>query len=220
GRYLPGSVWHLLGRVYLGQRAGVGRGSGALGVVLEQSLQLLGALLLVTLTLPFWPAGSAVRSWAWLAALVPLGFIGIHPALFFPLLNRTLTLIGREPVPPTLRYRTMLGYLTRYLSIHLANGLALGFAVLALGMPLSIIPAVVGAALFAWTVGYLTVLAPGGLGLREWLVTAVLGPLLGLEVAAAGAILWRAANIVTEALGAVGFDLLGRVIGSNGIGKT
>jgi hypothetical protein len=211
GRYLPGSVWHLVGRVVMGQGAGVSRTSGALGVLLEQSLQLLSALLIVGLSLPFWPADSYVYSWSWIVLFVPLGLIVIHPRLFFPLLNMLLTRIGREAMPATLSYRTMLRYTIYYLLVHLMNGLTLAFSVLALDAQLTIVPAVIGGALFAWTVGYLTIIAPGGLGMREWLVTEALAPVIGRERAAIGALLWRLANIFTEALGAIIFDLLWRV---------
>ena len=65
-------------------------------------------------------------------------------------------------------------------------------------------------ALFAWTVGYLTIFSPGGLGLRELLVTEALGPVVGREVAAVAALLWRLANLLTEALGALLFEFLWR----------
>nr|MBA3533652.1 flippase-like domain-containing protein [Ardenticatenales bacterium] len=117
-RYLPGSVWHLVGRVYLTQQAGGSRTNGVLGVLLEQGLQLLSALLLVALTLPFWPSESPVRAQSWLLLLIPVGLVGIHPRLFFPLMNRALALLGREPLPAALRYRQMLGYLLSYLGVH------------------------------------------------------------------------------------------------------
>jgi hypothetical protein len=69
----------------------------------------------------------------------------------------------------------------------------------------------VGAALFAWTAGYLWILAPGGLGVREVLVTAALAPLVGAEIAAVAAVLWRAENVLTEMAGAAGFHLVWRV---------
>lgn len=214
GRYLPGSVWHLVGRVMMGQGAGVNRAAGALGVLLEQGLQLLAALLIVGASLPFWPAGSVVRAWAWVALLVPLGFLVIHPRLFFPLLNGVLRRLGRTPVPATLGYGAMVRYTLYYVLVHLANGAALACAVVALRGPLPVVPAVVGGALFAWTVGYLTIFSPGGLGLRELLVTEALGPVVGREVAAVAALLWRLANLLTEALGALLFEFLWRRVGT------
>jgi len=202
GRYLPGSVWHLVGRVELGRGAGVARASGTLGVVLEQGLQVLAALLIVAASLPFWPASSIVRQWAWLALLVPVGLVAMHPRVFYPVLSWGLRRAGRQPLPVSLDYRHLMGYTAAYLLVHLANGLALAFAAVALGAPLTAVPAMVGAALFAWTAGYLWILAPGGLGVREVLVTAALAPLVGAEIAAVAAILWRLANVVTELLGA------------------
>jgi hypothetical protein len=211
GRYLPGSVWHLLGRIYLGQKAGMTRRDGALSLMVEQGLQFLAALIITTLSLPFWPEGSVVYRWAWLALLVPLGVAVSHPRIYFPVMNRLLTLMGREPVQATIPFGAMLRTLSFYIVVHLMNGLALVCVALALGVSASLAPAVVGAALFAWTVGFLTVVAPGGLGVREWLVTLVLSPLTGRDAAFASALLWRAANVLTEALAALVFDLLWRM---------
>ncbi|HYN88050.1 MAG TPA: YbhN family protein [Ardenticatenaceae bacterium] len=207
-RYLPGSMWHLVGRVYLGGEAGVSRATGALSVLLEQGLQLLAAILLVALTLPFWPPDTPVRRFAWLFAFVPLGLVAMYPRFFFPLLNHALRLLRREPVPASLRYRDLLAYLGLYLVTHLSNALALLFAVRALGAEWRTAPAVIGAGMVAWTIGVVSLLTPGGLGLREGLVTALLAPILGVDVAAVGALLWRAANILTEALGVVLFNAL------------
>jgi hypothetical protein len=212
GRYLPGSVWHLVGRVMIGEAAGVQKSSGALGVVLEQALQLLSALLIVGASLPFWQSDSIVGQYAWVAWFVPLGLIAIHPRLFFPILNTALRKIGRAPLPDTLSYISLLRYTLYYCGVHLCNGLALLAVVVALGQPLSTAPVVLGAALFAWTLGYLMILAPGGLGVREWLVTEALAPVMGRDVAAVAALLWRAANILTEAMGAALFGLLVRPI--------
>lgn len=210
GRYLPGSVWHLVGRVMIGQGVGVQKTSGALGVVLEQALQLLSALLIVGASLPFWSPNSIVGQYGWVAWLVPLGLVAIHPRLFFPILNFLLTRIGKPALPNTLTYPMMVRYTLYYILVHLMNGMALVAAVVALGQPLSIAPVVLGSAMFAWTVGYLIIFAPGGLGVREVLVTQALTPLMGENTAAVAALLWRAANIITEAAGAGLFALLVR----------
>lgn len=198
-RYLPGSVWHLAGRIYLGREEGVDGKAGALSVLLEQGLQLLGALLLVVLTLPWWPSASVAGRFAWLVALVPLGLAAIHPRLFFPIVNFGLGLLRREPVPARLRYRDLLGYLVLYIATNATNALVLVFAVHALGAPWTTTPVVIGAAMVSWVAGVVSPVTPGGLGLREGLVTLVLGPVIGADVAAVGALLWRAANILTEA---------------------
>jgi hypothetical protein len=213
GRYLPGSVWHLVGRVEAGRDAGVGRASGTLGVALEQGLQLVSALAIVALSLPFWPADSIVRHWAWLALLVPLGFLAMHPRAFYPAVNTLLVRLGQPALPRNLGYRRLVGFTLADMGVHLCNGLTLACCAVALGAPLALVPAMVGAALFAWTVGYVTLLAPGGLGVREGMVTAALTPLLGRDVvavAAVAALLWRLANVVTEVGCAAGFTWLWR----------
>lgn len=210
GRYLPGSVWHLVGRVEAGRGAGVGRAAGTLGVALEQGLQLVAALAIVALSLPFWPADSIVRQWAWLALLVPVGFLAMHPRAFYPVANKLLLRLGQPALPSNLSYRRLVGFTLADMVVHLCNGLTLACCAVALGAPLALVPAMVGAALFAWTAGYVTLLAPGGLGLREGLVTAALTPLVGKDVAAVAALLWRLANVATELACAAVFTWLWR----------
>jgi hypothetical protein len=205
-RYLPGSVWHLVGRVEMGRDVGVERASGTLGVVLEQGMQLLSALLIVVASLPFWPASNIVRSYAWIALLVPVGLIAVHPRVFYPTLNAVLTRVGRKPLATNLTYRQLVSYTAAYVLVHLCNGLALAFAMLALGAPVTAVPAIIGGALFAWTVGYIVIFSPGGIGLRESMVSLALAPVVGGNIAFGGAVLWRVANIVTEVVGALTFD--------------
>lgn len=201
GRYLPGAAWHLVGRVYLSKGAGVSRTTGALSVLLEQGLQLLTALLLFILTIPFWPSSSLVARFGWLVALVPLGLVVMHPRLFFPLVNWGLRRLRRAPLPPTLRYHDLLRYTALYLLAHGANALALVACVRALQGNWEHWPAVVGAGMVAWVAGVVNLLTPGGLGTREAVLSLALTALIGLDVTAAAALLWRAATLLTEALG-------------------
>lgn len=210
GRYLPGAIWHFVGRVQLLRASGISRTEGTLGVMLEQGLQLLAALLLVALSLPFWPSESPVHSQRWLVGLLPVGLVALHPRLFFPPLNWLLARLGRPTLPPTLRYPQLLAYLLGYVGVHLANGLALGAAALALRAPLGYLPAIIGGALVAWTLGFLSPLTPGGLGVREATLGLLLAPLIGAERAALGAILWRASNLITEVLSALLLEALWR----------
>lgn len=53
----------------------------------------------------------------------------------------------------------------------------------------------------AWTLGFVTPGAPGGLGVREAVMTAVLGPTLGHDIALLGALLFRLCTLFGELLG-------------------
>ena len=210
GRYLPGGVWHLVGRVELGRGQGVAWTSGTVGIVLEQGLQLVAALALVAMSLPFWPPESVVRQYAWLAALVPLGLALLHPRVFYPVVDRLLARLRQPPLAVRPSYGRLLGYLGGYAIGHLCNGSAFACAAIALGAPLAMLPAMIGGALFAWTVGFVIVVAPGGLGPREAAVTAALAPYIGADVAALAAALWRVANVLSEVAVAGAAEALAR----------
>jgi glycosyltransferase 2 family protein len=64
----------------------------------------------------------------------------------------------------------------------------------------------IGGFAFAWSVGFLVVLAPAGAGVREVLLVAMLGPVLGVADATAVALMSRvlttAGDLITAAVAA------------------
>jgi hypothetical protein len=172
GKYLPGGVWNVVTQAELAADRGVPRvwTVGASAVALGISVGV-GALLavpaLVAVSVPAVPVAVVL--------LVPVGLVLFHPRLLNPLLRRGAALV-RRPAPRPLSMRgiaatlgwTLLSWLALFghvLLLLLGVGAPLG--------PTTVLAATSGFA-FAWIAGFVLLLAPAGVGVREVTLVAVL----------------------------------------------
>ena len=196
-RYLPGTVWYFLGRVYLGGHAGESRVTVAASSALEQIVLLAGACLVILPCLVGWSAGR------WLAAPAALGLAGglliLQPAAA-RLAGRSLarwTKIDPGPMAPSPgRLCRSLGL---FVAAHLSAGLSVWALAAAVGSPTDPVP-LIGGAVTSWVIGYLSVLTPSGLGVREGLLIVFLAPLIGAPSALLVSVLSRAMLMLAEAV--------------------
>ncbi|MGC8838374.1 MAG: lysylphosphatidylglycerol synthase domain-containing protein [Anaerolineae bacterium] len=205
-RYLPGGSWDALARMAVGSREGMRLLQGGVSVVLEMTMQTVAAVTVFLLSLLVWPGGPALWEYGPLAALVPLGLLALYPPVVERAVNAALRLAGRPPVRLGLRY----GQVLALFGLHLAARVLIGaaffcFARALYPFPWGALPALVGTFAGAWAVGFVVFFVPLGLGVREGVMTALLGSLCPLPVASAIAVgfrLWIALRDLTAALGA------------------
>ena len=183
-RYLPGTVWHVLSRSHLSGRQGVPAPVALTGIMLELALVALVAVALFPLrAIGYGHPLEGVGIWALAAALVLL--VLAHPQVVGPLVNAGLRRLSRPAIQARLRYRDLFGMLALCAAMWLC--LCLGFAAFAYaiapaagGAPPAGRSAIAIAASFpvAWVVGLVAVAAPGGLGVREGVLAALLSGVL------------------------------------------
>ena len=192
-RYLPGTVWHVLSRSHLSSRQGVPPPVALTGITLELALVALSAV-------AFFPLRAVghgrllegLAAWAVAAALLLVVFA--HPRAVLALVNAALRRMSRPTIPARLRYRDLFGMLALCAAMWVC--LCLGFAAFAYAIaPPAGRSAVAVAASFpaAWFVGLIAIAAPGGLGVREGVLAALLSGVLpgGMAVVVAlGARVW------------------------------
>lgn len=198
-RYVPGNVWHIVGRVALADRLGVSRGQVMASATVEQLLTLMGALALFGLSLPLWRGGAGPE--AWLLLLVPAGLALLHPRALGAMMAWAALRLGRPELAWPYAYPTMLGMLGAYAVANLAAGAALYVIVGALA-PVGPGQAafLAGVAALSWAVGYLSFLTPSGLGVREAALAALLAQAFPLPVALAASLAHRLALTLGEAI--------------------
>lgn len=199
-RYLPGNVWHIVGRLAFTERLGVSRTQVLTSAVVEQFLMLLGALAIFGLSLPLWSgrAGDAT----WLLLLVPAGLVALHPRALGAILGWAATRLHRPDLAWPYRYSQLLIVLLAYVGAYLAAGLACVVVLAGLGVdPIPLAPAI-GASGLAWAIGYLSFLTPSGLGVREAALTALLAQYIPLPAAIVGGLVHRLALTLGELLAA------------------
>ena len=177
-RYVPGKVWSHGVRMALARRAGMSMTevTGAVGWEILLALAVAGLVALVV------TGNSALDPGIRLAtALFTLGC--------FVLIAAVRCVAARQSAPLILRRLGLadsagIGFIARVGVAHLAGWLVYGVAHWFLARaiaPIGIdaLPLVTGAVALAWIGGYLALISPAGLGVREGLLTLLLAPHLG-----------------------------------------
>jgi uncharacterized membrane protein YbhN (UPF0104 family) len=198
--FLPGSVWHAVGRVYLAEREGVPRVAAAVSVVLETVLILLSALVVGSLSLVSWPDPPW---WAVAGGAAVLIVVVAWPELPFRLANRALAALGRKPVDVRLSSLDLLRLMWPFALNWLVFGVMFYLIVASLypAMQPVYLAAVTGIFTAAWVAGYLAVIVPQGWGVREFVIVTLLAVVgVPAPVATAAALLARLWSMLGTAL--------------------
>ncbi|MFN2241961.1 MAG: lysylphosphatidylglycerol synthase domain-containing protein [Anaerolineae bacterium] len=211
-RYIPGNVWQFLGMVYLCRQEGVAAATTLASIVIYQVVSvasgfaLAGVVYLATGQLgadgrP--PAAPTALPWpvpAWaLAGLVILMIVVCYPPLMNWLLRQGFRLLRREPVQVPLTVHDVARFFVQRLGVWVLQGLA--FAVLVRSIypvALAELPGIAASFVVSWVIGFLSLLTPSGLGVREAVQAGLLALFVPLPVAVAMAILSRIWLIVGE----------------------
>jgi glycosyltransferase 2 family protein len=106
-RYLPGSIWQIVGRVYLAKPYGVRGSVVTTSQIMELALFLLANLMVAVAALAFFLKklrGDALM-WVIIAlVLVPLLSLALHPRIFYGITDRVLTKLGKPIIQSRLRW--------------------------------------------------------------------------------------------------------------------
>jgi uncharacterized membrane protein YbhN (UPF0104 family) len=195
GKYLPGSVWPVLGQMELGRAFDVPRLRSATAFLLV----LLGSVVSAT------AAGGLLAftspGWGRAFALLPLVVLVMHPRVLVPLTS----LLGRVLRRPAVTQPPSLGGIARALGWLSLQWLSLGIstAVMAHGLAAHVsLTRCIAAVSLAWAAGLVVVFVPAGVGVREGVFTYLLAPAVGSSRALALALLGRFALTIADAIGA------------------
>jgi glycosyltransferase 2 family protein len=166
GRYVPGNVLMVLGRVVLSYERGIPRRVTLAATAYEQILALGVAAAAGVAFVAVYDGGGGARTW--LLALVPLGLLCLHPRIFGPASAWVLRKARREPLPRLLPTRPLLGLVAWYAGAAALLGLGIWLLVRAAAGPEAGGPAFVGSAfLLSFAISTLAFIFPSGLGVRE-----------------------------------------------------
>jgi hypothetical protein len=178
-RYIPGVIWQVAGRVYLVKPYGVSGSVCAASQVLELVIFLLANILLGVSCLVFFGLRNVhgqARVWLFvLAAMVPLLALLLHPGVFYGLMNKLMDRLKKPPLTNRLS-GTELARLLMWNILGLLLQSVAVFLIVAppLGLLWSKWYVVTGGYCLAWCAGFLAVLNPGGLGVREAVFVAAM----------------------------------------------
>jgi len=199
-RYTPGKVGLPIKRMEGADRLGVPRAVAGASVLIEMlSWTATGAVVgfaFVALAAPAagleWVMRFAVP--ALLASALGLLVLLAVDRKVYPAKIRFL--LGAEGAGPVIPYQLPL-IQTGYWGLVAVHGYLMS---LALGAPVNAAVTAMGLYVLSSVIGFVMLFAPGGLGIREGIISLGLKPLVGAAPAAAAAIISRAASFLAEVL--------------------
>ena len=202
-RYIPGNIFHFVGRQLLGNKLGISHFVLALSSVLESFLLLIVgfSFILLAFSQNLFNISIFDRLYINNKKLLLLLVGGCFIAVIYFIYKKHL----RE-IFGSFSIRRM-GYLVIvcvFYSLFLfINGVIL-FCIfsfmLQTNLKISILPVIVFANVFAWMGGFITPGAPGGLGVREALLTMLLSDILPATIIIAGVLIFRVITLCGEIL--------------------
>ncbi len=208
GKYVPGAVWALAAQVELARDYDIPRRRSATASLLGMATTLVVGLVVAGVTLPLASRSAVDRYW-WVLAITPLAIACLHPRIVKLLLNLVLRLVRQEPMEKAVSLRAMGRVLAWTFFGWGCFGVHAWLLVsqFAHGGTARIVALSFGAYALAWSVGFLIIFFPGGIGPREAALIAVLSPVMpaasALVVALAsrmvmtiGDLVWAAAALV------------------------
>ncbi|KPK71334.1 hypothetical protein AMJ71_06525 [candidate division TA06 bacterium SM1_40] len=192
GRYVPGKIWQIVGRVELAKDLGVARSTSAASVVYETGLIITSGIIV------FGVATVASRdatpfSSVWPIFLVlPFGIVLAHPRVLSAVTNVVLRKVRKPEITLDVGLRWAASVLALYGILWIIQGAGFFFLVRSLtAVSFRWLPQLVGVFAAAWIAGFLSFITPGGLGVREGVMTFLLSLYLPPSISAVVSILSR-----------------------------
>lgn len=202
GRYLPGKFMYILGYYMYLEEYGINKKQATISIIACEISSKGGALVL---GLCYFLFSTRFENYLpYMLVLLLICLILLHPRILNYILNYLLIIFKKQPIKIDISYSNMLVFLLMYIGVWLLHSLA--FYVLVNSItPLNSIGFIRFSTILplCWVVGYIVLLAPGGLGVREGMLTLTLSEFLSPEIALTIAIIQRVWFILVE-----GFNFL------------
>lgn len=206
GKYVPGSVFAIAAQMELGRAHGAPRSRVGTASLLFMGVLVVAGLLTAAVALPL-TSPEALRDFAWVLAVLPVGLVVLHPPVLTRIVGVLLRLLRRAPLDRPLSRRGVASATGWALVMWGAYGVHLWLLVRPQDTSgrADLLLLSLGAYALAWTAGFLFVVAPAGAGVREVALVAALAPVLDAGAALAVTVLSR----VLMTLGDLAWGLVG-----------
>lgn len=184
-KYVPGGIWYTLGRVYLCREEKVRSEIVFLSVILETCILMLTNLVIFLISLIFIKDAAVlhpVLSLIFIAVLL----VALYPPLFNWLVNLALRMLKRPSIKLEIEYLHMLKLSIYFFGVWLAQIIGFYFLINSIfTVGFAHLFHLASAYTLAWITGFIVLFAPGGLGVREGMMTLLLSSILPTPLAIA-----------------------------------
>lgn len=198
-RYIPGSIWAFMGRAFQFEKENVQKKDIAKGLIIEAELFVMGSILISLLALPFLLPSFLNLYTIWFAILVISIVLFYCNAKYISVsFPQKIQKIIAFLLPQFSFYEMLLLVGTSSVALFLF-GLGNYLVISAITtLDLQSIFSLIGVFVLAFVAGYLSIITPAGLGVREGILILSLSKIIPSGVAALGAIFSRIMLIVAE----------------------
>ncbi len=198
-KYAPGKVWGILGKVYIAKKDGISEHSSIVTISLETILYLLGGLILFSIS-----ATSVLKSnalYKFYLLIIPMCLIIIYPRVLIAITNFFLQRFKRPKIDIMPNYFQILELLILYTCSWILQGIGVFFLINSF-YPVSITKmlTISGLHAFSWVVGFLSIITPAGLGVKEGIFSYFLTFIVPTGIATLVAIIVRIWGTIGEIL--------------------
>jgi len=191
GKYLPGSVWPVLMQMEMGVALNVPRATMFWATAVAMMLAVVtGALVGIVAVPALLTHGGAAYMLVLVA--VPLGLTLLYPPVLNRLLAFAMRVLRRPPLDQELTGPVLLRASLFTFATWLANGLHVYILAASIsGGSAKLLALSIGGYALAWVAGFLVVISPAGLGVRDTLLALCLGAAISAGAASAVALVSR-----------------------------
>jgi uncharacterized membrane protein YbhN (UPF0104 family) len=208
GKYLPGSVWAFVVQMERGRQVGLTRLRTLAASVLAVGFNLVTGAAVGIFAVPSIADGARWR-YAVVAAVLVACAVTLNPPALRWSATAGLRLLGRTPIAVNVSWRGIGEAISWSLLGWAAYGTCLWVLVLLAGGPaLESLPLCFAGIALAMIAGFVIVLAPSGIGVREAVLVAVLAPVLDHGPALAIALILRLLFTIADLVSAAGIVVL------------
>jgi uncharacterized membrane protein YbhN (UPF0104 family) len=207
-RYIPGKIFVFVGRIIMAERKGVAKTLSTVSVLFEAIFSTAGAF--IAMLIMYSLASDVQIDWIhpWkIGVLFVIGIAALNPKLINILISKTYKMRHKRPpdikMPQFKYYKTVLLCLY-YILLWMLMGLAFYVLVYSLIGRLASPKLAFDVAcifLFSWLAGFLCYVVPGGIGVREAVMTLSLKDFFPLPLVSIIAVVSRIWFILGELIG-------------------
>jgi glycosyltransferase 2 family protein len=203
GKYVPGSFWALAAQMELAARVGAPRAQALAASTIAIGVNVATGLAVGLAVVP-----SVVSGGAWRIVLVVAAPVACAAALSPPVLTRLvdrgLRILRQQPLSRPVSWRGIAVAAAWSFGSWAAYGAAIWVLAASAGASSArVLPLAFAAIALAMTLGFLVIVAPSGLGVREAVIVAALAPELARPAALAVALVARLVFTLADVVGAV-----------------
>ncbi len=207
GKYVPGAVWALAAQVELARDYHVPRRRSAAASLVGMATTLVVGLIAAGVMLPLTSGHAAMHYW-WVLAIAPLAAVCLHPKIIESGLSLVLRVLRKPPLEESVSGAGMARALAWTTLGWLCYGAHAWFLISVFaGKSPHVFALSLGGYALAWSVGFLIIFFPGGIGPREIALVAVLAPVMSSASALVVALASRVVMTIGD-LSWAGFGLL------------